>query len=83
MAIVMPGTVIRFGAEYHRRPFLSLFSGGKNRGNVTATGTKIRLQAAIAITRENSISEDNIIFLEEPEEQQPAEQRGLLVDIIA
>ena len=87
MAAVMPGTVITFGAEYRRRPVLSLFGPKENRedGTLTVPDTHIRLQASIAITRFfPDEDEENLILRDDADPAaEPEDPRGRIVDIVA
>lgn len=85
MASVMPGTVIRFGAEYRRRPVLSLFGDKDQHKDKTLSvpDTHIQLQASIAITRQFA-EEENIVLLDQAEDGETDDDpRGRIVDIVA
>lgn len=84
MASVMPGTVIRFGAEYRRRPVLSLFGPKEpaKDGTLTVPDTQIKLQASIEITRQFPAEKDDIILVDE-KAAQTEDPRGKIVDVIA
>lgn len=84
MANLMPGTVIRFGAEYRRRPVLSLF-GPKDRdkdGTLHVADTQIRVQASIEITRGFPATAP-IALSEEKTAQDNDDPRGKIIDVIA
>ncbi len=85
MATVMPGTVIKFGAEYRRRPVLSLFGSSKDYKDYTLSipDTHIKVQASIAITREFPDQNETLILRDINDNQDGREDfRGQIVNII-